>query len=313
MEKNDNGDFTPTLTVLPEDGNIPFLWRVSRSEQGGVGGNVCDGMGWDESMPLSEGLFLKFVDWVLPIEEAASIRNGFDADWDWVAFHARGLQLANWLKDEVGNTHRVVYQKSWDDPNHGIDERREILADGSLQALPALSGSHPSQPCFCRHIVSGGQTGADRAALDFAIEHGYTHGGWAPHGRRAEDGRIPVKYQLVELPTGGYRERTRRNVEDSDATLIVNLGELDGGTLATQRFADSTGKPCYVAQVDDGISATMVTHVLEWLRQHDVDTLNVAGPRESKRPGIYKTTLELLQDMLCAVPKHSMKTGSPRT
>ena len=121
------------------------------------------------------------------------------------------------------------------------------------------------------------------------------HGGWAPRGREAEDGRIPPKYQLTELPDGGYRQRTRRNVEDSDGTLIVNLGELDGGTLATKIFAEKAGKPHYVAQVDDGATDEMAASVLAWLRAHHIKTLNVAGPRESKRPGIYQQTTALLQ------------------
>ncbi|MBS0317690.1 MAG: putative molybdenum carrier protein [Proteobacteria bacterium] len=151
-----------------------------------------------------------------------------------------------------------------------------------------------SRAGFCQHIISGGQTGADRGALDFAIGHGYTHGGWAPRGRIAEDGIIPARYQLTELE-GGYRRRTRRNVEDSDATLIVNLGELSGGTLATRVFAEKADKPCLVVQVDSGIAEDLAASVAAWLRRHDVKTLNVAGPRESKRPGVYRLTVELLE------------------
>ena len=131
-------------------------------------------------------------------------------------------------------------------------------------------------------------------ALDFAIKHGYIHGGWAPHGRLAEDGVIPAKNQLTEMAEGGYRQRTRRNVVDSDATLIVNLGELDGGTLGTQVFAEKSSKPCLVVQADPGISEEMGDSVLAWWRQHDVKILNVAGRRESKRPGICRLTGELL-------------------
>ena len=131
-------------------------------------------------------------------------------------------------------------------------------------------------------------------ALDFAIKHGYIHGGWAPHGRLAEDGVIPAKYQLTEMAEGSYRQRTRRNVVDSDATLIVNLGELDGGTLGTQVFAEKSSKPCLVVQADPGISEEMGDSVLAWWRQHDVKILNVAGRRESKRPGICRLTGELL-------------------
>jgi hypothetical protein len=80
-----------------------------------------------------------------------------------------------------------------------------------------------------QRIVSGGQAGVDRAALDWAIARGIPHGGWCPAGRIAEDGMIPERYQLRETASPGYRERTRRNVEDSDGTLILNLGELDAG------------------------------------------------------------------------------------
>ena len=150
-------------------------------------------------------------------------------------------------------------------------------------------------PHFCNHIVSGGQTGADRAALDFAIEHGYPHGGWAPRGREAEDGVIPAKYQLTVLVEGGYRQRTRRNVEDSDGTLIINLGELEGGSLATQAFAQRMCKPHLVVQADTGITQYAAANVLLWVRESNIKILNVAGPRESKRPGIYLRTLELLR------------------
>ena len=187
-----------------------------------------------------------------------------------------------------------MYDKPFEDPNHRIDERTEILADGTLLPLPPFRSPFPEPRRLCERIVSGGQTGADRGALDFAIKHGYIHGGWAPQGRLAEDGVIPAKYQLTEMAEGGYRQRTRRNVVDSDATLIVNLGELDGGTLATQVFAEKSGKPCLVVQADPGISEGMVDSVLAWLRQHDVKILNVAGPRESKRPGICRLTSEML-------------------
>ena len=171
--------------------------------------------------------------------------------------------------------------------------------DGALRAYAAmmntLSLEEPVR--FCQRIVSGGQTGADRGALDFAIERGYPHGGWAPHGREAEDGKIPLKYQLLELVHGGYRQRTRRNVEESDGTLIINRGDLDGGTRATQVFAQRLNKPHLVVQLDHGVTAEVVESVIEWVQQHDIKTLNVAGPRESKRPGLYSLTRELLVEV----------------
>ena len=98
----------------------------------------------------------------------------------------------------------------------------------------------------------------------------------------------------MELADGGYRQRTRRNVKDSDGTLIVNVGELDGGSLATQVFAQQLGKPYLVVQLDRGVTVDVAFSILGWLREHRVKTLNVAGPRESKRPGIHRLTLELL-------------------
>ena len=290
--------FVPVLTVMVDYGNAPFLWLVDNPDQGGVGPNLCDGTFWDESLPMSEGLWRKFADWAIEFDRTSFYADDFNADdWDWLAFHARGLQLSRWLKEEVGAAYRVVYDKPFEDPNHRIDERTEILADGNLLPLQPFRSPFPEPRRLCERIVSGGQTGADRGALDFAIKHGYIHGGWAPHGRLAEDGVIPAKYQLTEIAGGGYRQRTRRNVADSDATLIVNLGELDGGTLATQVFAEKSGKPCLVVQADPGISEGMVNSVIAWLRQHDVKILNVAGPRESKRPGICRLTSEMLTAM----------------
>ncbi len=143
-------------------------------------------------------------------------------------------------------------------------------------------------------IVSGGQTGVDRAALDWAIANGLPHGGWCPRGRLAEDGTIPERYALEELPDGGYRQRTKANVRDSDGTLILNLDELEGGTLLTRQFAERLNKPWKVVQVDEGLLSGEVESVVIWLAELRIQTLNVAGPRESKRPGVYAATLAFL-------------------
>ena len=130
-------------------------------------------------------------------------------------------------------------------------------------------------------IVSGGQTGADRAALDCAMDRGIPHGGWCPKGRMAEDGVIDARYTLQELE-GGYKQRTRQNVIDSDGTLILNLGELEGGSLNTLLFAERFGKPCCVVQLDAVEVKTSLNQVREWIRHNHIRVLNVAGPRESK-------------------------------
>lgn len=144
-------------------------------------------------------------------------------------------------------------------------------------------------------IISGGQTGADRAALDFAIAHGVPHGGWCPLGRRAEDGVLDARYQLRETGSRNYRQRTRRNVAESDATLILNLDELADGSLVTLQFAERANKPACVVALDADDLAAEAARVREWLAAHAVAVLNVAGPRESKRPGIHRKALAFLE------------------
>ena len=141
-------------------------------------------------------------------------------------------------------------------------------------------------------IVSGGQTGADRAALDWAIEHGIAHGGWCPRGRRAEDGPIARHYRLRETPSHDYQQRTRWNVRDSDATLIFSrAAELSGGSAYTMRCAQRMGRPwLHVCPGEERIAA-----IRAFLKEHAVRTLNVAGPRVSTDPGIYDYVFSVLQ------------------
>jgi len=149
-----------------------------------------------------------------------------------------------------------------------------------------------SQRPRVRRIVSGGQTGVDRSALDAAIECGIEHGGWCPRGRQAEDGRIPNRYQLDETESFDYPVRTERNVVDSDGTLILYRDRLVGGTHLTRRLAVRHGKPyCLV----DLARTTDVRPVRQWLAAHEIAVLNVAGPRESSSPGIGQAALEFLR------------------
>lgn len=144
-------------------------------------------------------------------------------------------------------------------------------------------------------IISGGQAGADRAGLDFAIAHGLPHGGWCPKERRAEDGPLDARYQMRETESKGYRQRTKRNVADSDATLIFNMGDLSDGSLTTLRFAERAGKPTQVVALDATELAGEIERVRGWLTTNRFPVLNIAGPRESKRPGIYRQTLAFLE------------------
>jgi hypothetical protein len=146
-------------------------------------------------------------------------------------------------------------------------------------------------------IISGGQTGVDRAALDVAMSLGIPHGGWCPCDRLAEDGRIPDRYQLQETAGAEYPLRTERNVTDSDGTLILCRGQPGGGTDLTLRLAERHGRPCLVVDLD---APPPPAEVAAWLRAHQVRIVNVAGPRESQSPGIAGQAAEFLRQVLGA-------------
>ena len=142
-------------------------------------------------------------------------------------------------------------------------------------------------------IVSGGQTGADRAALDFAIKQGIPRGGWCPKGRKAEDGPIEAKYQLQETPSSNYLQRTEWNVRDSDGTVIFSVGKrLSGNSLETLDFAIKHRKP-YLH-----LSAVFRDHagskLKKWMEENGIRVLNVAGPRASKEPKVAEFVIATL-------------------
>jgi hypothetical protein len=146
-------------------------------------------------------------------------------------------------------------------------------------------------------IVSGGQTGADRAALDFAIRNGIPHGGWCPEGRRAEDGPIDAKYQLQETPSSNYLQRTEWNVRDSDGTVIFSVGKrLSGNSAETLEFAIKHRKPyLHLSAVFKDNAAQKLK---KWIQQNNIRVLNVAGPRASKEPNVAEFVIAALDAAL---------------
>lgn len=146
-----------------------------------------------------------------------------------------------------------------------------------------------------KKIISGAQTGADRAALDFAIEYEIPCGGWVPAGRKAEDGIIPDRYTVWEMEAGGYQERTEKNVVEADGTLILSHGELNGGSLLTREFAEKHHKPWLHIDFNQILAFDAAIDVNDWISEYDVEILNIAGPRASKDPEIYQGVFKVLE------------------
>ena len=136
-------------------------------------------------------------------------------------------------------------------------------------------------------IISGGQTGVDRAALDVALKHHVKCGGWCPAGRTDENGKIPDRYPLKELKKGGNEERTRQNVHDSDGTIIIYFHELEGGTAYTIGCCMEDRQPHRLIDAAKYSAEDAATLMMSFVYDHEIDILNIAGPRESEWHGAY--------------------------
>ncbi len=149
-----------------------------------------------------------------------------------------------------------------------------------------------------KKIISGGQTGADRAALDTAIKFNIRYGGWIPGDRKTEDGPLSQKYRMDEMPTDSYPERTRQNIMDSNGTIIISRGTLSGGSLLTQQLAFRLKKPC--CHIDlfelDEFGAAIVIN--SFIADYDIEIINVAGPRAGKDPFIYNSVKTVLETVI---------------
>jgi hypothetical protein len=152
-----------------------------------------------------------------------------------------------------------------------------------------------SRPIVLRKIISGGQTGVDRGALDAAIELGLDHGGWCPMGRIAEDNFIPTRYALRQTDSKNYANRTEKNLLLADATLILYRGVLSGGTFLTFQLCKRHVRPLLAVDLARDYDASEIRN---WLAMQGIRTLNVAGPRESTSPGIAAAARQVLLEVL---------------
>jgi hypothetical protein len=144
-------------------------------------------------------------------------------------------------------------------------------------------------------IISGGQTGADRAALDVATKLGIPHGGWIPKGRITEEGPLPEKYQMQEMPTESYAARTEQNVIDSDGTVIICRGKPTGGSDYTREMVLKHKKHLLHMDLNLTTSFDAASLVSSWIKIHQIKTLNVAGPRATKDPNVYIDVFRILE------------------
>ena len=162
-----------------------------------------------------------------------------------------------------------------------------------------------------RQIISGGQTGADQAALDVAIKLGIPHGGWIPRGRLTEEGSLPDKYNLVEMPSSSYPLRTEQNVIDSAGTLIISHGHLSEGSDYTHKMARKHNRPCLHINLNKIPAFKAATQIRSWLEENQIEVLNVAGPRASKDGKIYNAVFKLIEsvyylEMMNSVQPHAV-------
>jgi hypothetical protein len=146
-----------------------------------------------------------------------------------------------------------------------------------------------------KKIISGGQTGADQAALDVAVKLGIPHGGWIPRGRKTEAGVLDAKYKLKEMETADYNKRTEQNVIDSDGTLIISHGRLTGGSDYTREMTILHHRPCLHIDLNKTGVFQAAEKIKSWLTENKIEVLNVAGPRASKDRSIYQTTVDIIE------------------
>jgi hypothetical protein len=154
-------------------------------------------------------------------------------------------------------------------------------------------------------IISGGQTGVDRAALDAALRNGIESGGWCPTGRLDEFGRIPDRYPVKELENGGSTERTLQNVKDSDGTVIIYPGKLSGGTEQTLHFCVEQRRPHELIDASNVSTEKAAQLIADFVCENNIDVLNVAGPRQSEWPEGYGYAAQVLDIFLNSIASRS--------
>jgi hypothetical protein len=192
------------------------------------------------------------------------------------------------MRTFVGRRASAEERGSAQDSGGGSETATQARELAGHERIRLVGGNPDRRPA---RIVSGGQTGVDRAALDAALSLGLACGGWCPRGRKAEDGPIDPRYPLEETPSDEYAERTEWNVRDADGTLVLTFGEPTGGTAYTIAVARRLGRPLLILDLAGGPDPG---EVRRWVEAEGIGVLNVAGPRESVRPGAHASARRFL-------------------
>ena len=149
-----------------------------------------------------------------------------------------------------------------------------------------------------KKIISGGQTGAEQAALDAAIKYSFSHGGWIQKGRKTEDGILPYEYKLKELKSGAYPNYTERNVINSDGTLIISHGKLKGGSVLPKKLAKKYNRYFLHIDLNETPAFIAASKINSWIIKHGIEILNVTGSRASKDPKIYEIVKYIIEGVI---------------
>ena len=147
-----------------------------------------------------------------------------------------------------------------------------------------------------KKIISGGQIGADQGALDVAIKYGIPHGGWIQKGRRTQSGILPPKYHLQEMSTASFKDRIEQNVIDSHGSVVITHGTLSGGADYCIKMAQKHGRPCLHIDLSTLSEFTAASRLNAWIKENDIEVLNVNGSRTSEDSNIYKDTMDIIEE-----------------
>lgn len=239
--------------------------------------------------------YVKKLDDIINIDLAVIDRH-LDISYDYAKYLPSVEGLEN-ERTELGDKalwSLVASPEAYNESISGVTQKAEKLIS-KLESLQRPESEHRNVMKHPNKIISGGQTGVDRAGLDAAMEVGLPVGGYVPKGRLAEDGKVPDKYPMTEMGSRDYKAKTKKNVLESDGTLIINIGPMKTGTALTAKIAQENNKPLMIVQLDQDYQTGAV---LVWLNENLIEILNIAGPRESKIPGIHDQAKRFLLNII---------------